>query len=101
MKRSRHKSKGKQNHRRSMLSIGAVLVLLVVVAMIGSVSLQAKNKEYMAQEEELNTQIEEEKARAEEIEELEEHMGTQEYIEQIAKDKLGLIYEDEILFRIK
>ena len=55
----------------------------------------------MAQEEELIAQIEEEKARTEEIEELEAYVGTEEYVEQIAKDKLGLVYEDEIIFKSK
>ena len=38
------------------------------------------------------------KTRTEEIEEFEEYAGTDSYIEDVAKDKLGLIYENEILF---
>ena len=57
-----------------------------------------KNKAYKAQEEELQKQLEEEELRAEEIEELEDYVGTDEYIEDVAKDKLGLVYPNEILF---
>ena len=32
------------------------------------------------------------------IDELEEYVGTDEYIEDIAKEKLGLVYPNEILF---
>lgn len=106
MKRVRQKSRAKQknrlqSHKRSVLGICTVLVLLVLVVSVGSISLQKKNQEYMAQEEELIAQIEEEKARTEEIEELEAYVGTEEYVEQIAKDKLGLVYEDEIIFKSK
>ena len=33
------------------------------------------------------------------IVELEAYMQTDEYAEQVAKDKLGLVYEDEIIFK--
>ena len=97
---SRQKN-GMQSIRKSILGICVVLVLLISVVSVGSINLNSKNKEYIAQEQELITQIEEEKARAEEIDELEEYVGTSEYVEQIAKDKLGLVYENEIIFKTK
>ena len=48
---------------------------------------------------ELEEQIEEEQARAKEIAELEKYVGTDEYVEEVAKEKLGLVYEDEIIFK--
>lgn len=106
MKKNRYKSRAKQkkrmqSHKSSVLGICAVIVLLVVVVSVGSINLHAKNQEYIAQEQELVAQIEEEKNRAEEIEELEEYVGTDEYVEQVAKDKLGLVYENEIIFKSK
>ena len=65
---------------------------------VASISLHAKNKEYMAQEAELEAQIEAETNRAEEIDELEKYVGTDEYVEDVAKEKLGLVYPNEILF---
>lgn len=88
-----------QYHKRSVLLICGVLVLLAVVLSIGSVSLHAKNKKYMAYEAELKVQLEKEKARTEEIEDLEKYVGTDEYIEDVAKEKLRLINPNEILFR--
>ena len=46
----------------------------------------------------LKTQLKEEKERTEEIKEFEEYAGTDAYIEDVAKDKLGLIHKNEILF---
>ena len=55
----------------------------------------------MEQEAELEAQIQEEEERTKEIEQMEEYVGTDEYIEQTARDKLGLIYENEIIFKRK
>ena len=51
------------------------------------------------QAESLNQQIEEEKARTQEIEDLKDYMLTDEYVEQAAREKLGLVKENEIIFQ--
>lgn len=86
-------------YKRSVLSICGVIILLTVVLAIGSVSLQAKNKSYKAHEKELEAQLKEERTRTEEIEDLEKYVGTDEYIEDVAKEKLRLINPNEILFQ--
>ena len=40
-----------------------------------------------------------EKNRTTEIEELEEYMNSDEYIEQVAKEKLGMVKDGEIIFK--
>lgn len=85
-------------HRLSVFSITAVIVVLAVTLSVASISLHRKNSEYKAQEAELEAQLEQEALRAEEIEELEEYVGTNEYVEDVAKEKLGLVYPNEILF---
>ena len=85
-------------HRLSIIAISGVLVVLAITLSVGSISSHRKNQNYKTQEAELNKQIEAEKERAEEIEELEEYVGTDEYIEDVAKEKLGLLYPNEILF---
>ena len=37
--------------------------------------------------------------RTEEIKNLEEYMNTTQYIEDVAKNKLGLVYDNEIIFK--
>ena len=95
----RRQKKRMQRHRRSVLAVSAVVLLLFVVISANSVSLKAKEEHYRAQEMELEEQIEEEKARTKEIEELSEYVGTDEYVEGVAKEKLGLIHENETIFK--
>lgn len=102
MKQKRRKVRAKTRvlqHKISILSISCVTVLLAVILAAGSISLREKNKAYKAQEAELRAQLKEEDARAEEIDALEEYVGTDEYIEDVAKEKLGLINPNEILFK--
>ena len=99
-RRARQKRHFRQ-HRKSMLAVSFVILLLVIVVSVGGVTLRAKEKAYEAQEAELEQQIAEEKARAAEIDELEEYVGTDAYVEEVAKDKLGLVNENEIIFRAK
>ena len=53
----------------------------------------------MASEEALMQEIAAEEARAEEIAEYEKYTQTKKYVEEIAKEKLGLVYEGEIIFK--
>ena len=85
-------------HRLSIIAISGVLVVLAITLSVASISSHNKNRNYKTQEAELNKQLEEEKVRAEEIEELEDYVGTDKYIEDVAKEKLGLLYPNEILF---
>ena len=105
MKGVKQKSKGRvpknnlRSHKRSVLAISAIILLLSVVVFAGGMQLQKRNEAYIAQEMELQAQIDAEKERSAEIDELKEYVGTDEYIESVAKEKLGLAYENEILFK--
>ncbi len=104
MKQRRQKRRSRrraQHYRRSMLTVCGVILLLAVVLSVNAFQLGAKAKEYQAQETELAEQIEEEKARSAKIDDLEEYVGTDEYVEEIARDKLGLVHENEIIFKAK
>lgn len=90
-----------QRHKRSVLAVSAVVLLLFAVVSANSISLKSKEEHYRGQELELEQQIKEEKARAEEIEELREYVGTDQYVEDMAREKLGLIYENEIILKEK
>ena len=86
-------------HRISVVSISCVVLLLMVILGVGSLSLQEKNRNYKAQEALLQEQIAAEVAREEEIAELEEYVGSDKYVEDVAKEKLGLINPNEIIFK--
>ena len=87
----------KSNH------MGTVTVLVLVAMLcsgvfIKSVSLGNKRDEYNKKIEALNAQITEEEERTKELEEYEKYTKTVKYVEEVAKEKLGLVYEDEIVF---
>lgn len=79
--------------------VSAVIILLGVIVFVNSMTLKAKERAYQEQEIELKQQIEEEKQKAKEIDKLEEYVGTDDYVEDMAREKLGLVYKDEIIFK--
>lgn len=91
--------RGRRGNRGAMLGITAVVIVLLVSLTVQSHSLMAKNAAYEEQEAKLTEQLEDEKKRTEEINGLQEYMQTDEYVEKIARDKLGLVYPDEILIK--
>lgn len=86
------------HHRFSVLMVSGVIAVLAVTLLVSGISLHAKQQEYAAMETELKKQLEEERARTEEIDDLEDYVGTKEYVEDVAKNKLGLVYPNETIF---
>lgn len=97
--RRRKRSSAFGYHRRSVTIITMVLALLICVLTVNAVTLQAKNKDYKQQEAELKAQISEQEERAEEVKEYQEYVKTDEYIKEVAEEKLGLVDPDEIIFK--
>ena len=91
--------KRRRDHRLGMmLAVTVVLILMTIVA-VKSIELRTKLEAHRAREAELETRIEQQIKRSEEIVAYEKYTKTRKYIEEVAKDKLGLIYEGEIIFR--
>lgn len=97
--RVRRQKKRIQHHKGSVILISAVVLLLTAIVVVNGVSLREKNKTYKKQEAELKEQLKEEQARSAEISELQKYVATDKFVEEIAKDKLGLVHENEILFK--
>lgn len=76
-----------------------VVIILMLVVVVNNRDLNAKLASYQEKEKMLTEQIEEEKKRTEEIEEFRKYTKTKKYIEDIAREKLGLVYEDEIIIQ--
>ena len=85
--------------RNTMMMILLVVCILFVALLIGGYRLDKKIDTALAVQRELNEQIEDEKARTQEIAELEEYMKTDDYIREVARDKLGLVDEGDIVFK--
>ena len=100
--RRRRQCRRSQDHKRSVLAISAVVLLLTVMVSANSMTLKAKNREYQAQETELKkADPGRKKDRSKEIKELDKYVGTDKYVEDVAKEKLGLVHNNEIIFKAK
>lgn len=92
------KKKKKQNRMGKRCIIGMVLALTLIMS-VQIVRLHEKNSDYKQQEEELKAKLEEEQQRSEELQEQEAYVGSDEYVEDTARSRLGMSYEDEIIFK--
>lgn len=93
------RSSRKRQNKVSVILITIVLVMLVIVVSVGKHDIKERQAEYDRREAKLLEQIEEENKRAEEIAEFEKYTKTKKYAEEVAKEKLGLVKDDEIIFK--
>ncbi|MCM1145154.1 MAG: septum formation initiator family protein [Blautia sp.] len=89
----------KRQNKTGMILVTTVVLMMLVVVTIKSVELRDKREAYQLREAALQEEIAAEEARTEEIEEYGKYTQTKKYVEEIAKDKLGLVYEGEIIFK--
>lgn len=87
------------DNRFSILMITAVVCMIMIAVTFKCAELNDKVAEYTATEQQLEAQIAEQQARSEELVEYEKYTQTMKYIEDVAKSKLGLVYEGEIIFK--
>ena len=101
-KRTRRKKaayRKRVQNRFSMFLVMLALLMILVAVYVSSIKLQDRLDALEAQSALLQVQIDAEKERAEEIELLRKRSQTKEYYEEIAKEKLGLVNADEIVFK--
>ena len=89
----------RHQNRFSMFLVSLVIVMILVVVTVKSVDLLGKIDERTEQVSQLQSQMDAEQDRAREIEEFGKEVQTKGYIEQIARELLGLVYENEIMFK--
>ncbi len=94
MRRRKRKNKGR----------GLGLITFIVLSICGMFLLkkQSLNQEQItayARMEELEKAIEEEQEEAKTLEEQEAYMQTRKFVEDVARNKFGLVYEDEYMFK--
>lgn len=96
---ARRRRRPSKSNRRGMFAIAAIVMVLLVGLLVQSQELTVSNKQYEAKKAELEQQIKDEEIRSGEIENMKEYVDSIEYIEKIAREKLGLVYEDETIFK--
>lgn len=89
----------RDDNRVGKLCIGIILIVFVAVMSVQINKVYQKDQEKIVQEEELREQLQYELDRQEELKEYEEYIESQEYVEDVAESKLGLLYENQIIFR--
>ncbi len=93
------RSSKKRQNKVSVILITVVLIMLIIVVAVGKHNIRQRQAEYDKREERLLEQIEQEQQRAEDIAEYEKYTKTKKYAEEVAKEKLGLVKDDEIIFK--
>ena len=97
---------GRTNTRRKQSKICTAIIivsllLLAVIVVVKSISLREQKAELKVQAAEISAQIEEAQDEHKKLEEKEEYMKTKKYVEEVARNQLGLVYPDEIVIRPK
>jgi cell division protein FtsB len=97
------KTKGRKqvglNNRMPLVSITLVVISLAVAVNVKSAALRDKERQLSAQEASLQQQLSEEEQRNSQLQEQSVYVQTKEYIEKIAKEKLGLVNKGEVILK--
>jgi len=88
-----------EGNRRGVIAIIIVVAVLICVLLVKRSELAARNQSYAAQIAELQEEITEAEDRSREIEALKQYTQSDEYVEKTAREKFGLVYPDEVIFR--
>ena len=89
----------KKNNRTGKHYIGMIVLAFVAVMSVQIVRVYQKDQEYISRQEELVQQLKDESERAGDLKEYEAYTKSQQYVEDTAKSKLGLAYDNEIIFK--
>ena len=94
-------ARSKRRKKLSPFTVAGEMVLCCVLCgsfTYKTVSLKAESAKYSAQISELKKEKKKLKEEKAEIKDYESYVKTKEYTEEVARDKLGLVYPNEIIF---
>ena len=98
---AKRRSVRRDDNRVGKICIGIILVVFVAVMSVQIHKVYQKDQEKIVQEAELKELLQYELDRKEELEEYQEYIESQDYVEDMAESKLGLLYDNQIIFRKK
>ena len=87
------------DNRIGMAVIAGIVTILIVVMLVQSHTLKNKIVLYQTQNAQLAQSIDEETGRKEELEKLPSYIASDAFVEKTAREKFGLVYADEIIFK--
>lgn len=88
-----------KKNRSGMVLIIVVVSILMVVLLSRCVVLRQRNAAYADEIASLEEQYTEEEGRSKQIESYKAYTKTDSYVEKTAREKFGLVYPDETIFR--
>lgn len=89
----------RRHNRLSMFLAGLVVVILMIAVSVNAMSLNKRLAQNRKRTVQLQKEIQTEQQRTADIEEYRRYTSTDAYIEEVAREKLGLIYEGETVFK--
>lgn len=89
----------KRVNRLGMTGICVVLIAFTCILSVKTVQLKDRQKEYQSKIEILQGQIGKEEDDAAQLEERRIYVQTKQYVEEMAREKLGLVNADELLIK--
>lgn len=83
----------------ALLGTTLVIAILAFTVYVRSQTLSEQEAAYIQQEDTLQKQIKSEEDRTAQLEEKKKYVTTKQYIEEVAREKLGLIDPDEVILK--
>ena len=91
----------KYHNKTSIYIVLFTMIIFAAVLFVNCNSLNEKKQKLQTEEAQYQELLEKEKQETLDLQELEKGTQTKKYYEQIAKERLGMVYEDEIIFKEK
>ena len=100
----------KRKNKSAINNLGSTIFMICITLVIGMISaniyldekkMHSQEKAFIEREAVLQREIEEEQQRTKTLEERKKYVATNQYIEEVAKEKLGLLNPDEVLIKAK
>ncbi len=91
----------KYHNKTSIYIVLFTLIIFAAVLFVNCNSLDEKRQKLQTEEAQYQELLEKEQQETLDLQELEKSTQTKKYYEQIAKERLGMVYEDEIIFKEK
>lgn len=93
-----------RRHKRYKRRVKTGMMLILVLAIFGTVNiarakLDDKRAKLLERQAEVEQQLADEQERSADIEDLSAYVQTKKFIEETAREKLGLVYEDDVIFK--
>ncbi len=95
----RYRKRKKKENRMGKLCVSGIVFMFLIVMSIQIVKLYKEDQTYIAKEKELNERLEDATEEQQQLADYEQYTQSQQYIEEVAKSKLGLVYNNEIVFK--